>query len=128
MLVGFGLDGRDAIRCAIALTGRANLDQLVPITPAGLGTYHAVCVLVLSALAPSISYDKAVALAIVTHAIGAIAPSVLGVVVLPGIWTRLGEMTPKRCLTVSIPDASDDASPSDSGTSLGVTEEAARKA
>lgn len=89
LLIALGLETPVALRCAIALTGLANLAQLAPITPAGLGTYHVLCMLVVSTVCPELSYDMILAFALVSHAIGAAAPALLGVVSLPWAWARL---------------------------------------
>lgn len=92
LLIAFGLTTLAATKCAIALTGLVNLAQLAPVTPAGLGTYHVLCILVITTVAPELSYDVALAFALVSHAVGAGAPALLGILTLPWVWARLGNV------------------------------------
>lgn len=92
LLLDLGLPLGQALICAVILTGAVNLALLLPITPAGLGTYHVVCVLVLSAFATDIPYDQRLAFAFVSHAIGVIGPALLGIPVLPLLFTYRGSL------------------------------------
>lgn len=92
LLVDLGLPLNEAIICAVVLTGAVNLALLLPITPAGLGTYHVVCVLVLSLFAPDTPYDQRLAFAFVSHAVGAIGPALLGIPVLPLLLAYKGQI------------------------------------
>jgi len=89
LLLVFGLDLHRACLSAVALTGLTTLTQLLPITPAALGTYHVVCVFTLAAMNPGMTRDTAMAYALVSHLIGTLSPAVLGLIFLPWTWGQV---------------------------------------
>lgn len=89
LLMGFGMSMGASLLSALALTGTVTVAQMLPLTPGGLGTYHAVSVLVLTAMNPQMPYETCLAYALVSHMVGTLAPALTGLIALPFVWNTV---------------------------------------
>lgn len=55
---------------------------MLPAAPGGIGTVHAASIVALQSIRPDIAHEKALAVAVVLHAVGTIGPALPGLLVI----------------------------------------------
>lgn len=83
LLLSLGVPWLDALRGALIITGATTFFQLLPSAPTAAGTFHLGCTLALASAAPSLAPVQALAFAVVLHGIGAFAPIIPGLLLIP---------------------------------------------
>ena len=78
LLVSMGLSITQGLYAALIITAATTFFQLVPSAPTAFGTFHFGCTLALSWVLPELSPERALAFAMVLHAIGAFTPALPG--------------------------------------------------
>ena len=78
LLMTMDLSISQGLYAALIITAATTFFQLVPSAPTALGTFHFGCTLALSWVLPELSPERALAFAMVLHAIGAFTPALPG--------------------------------------------------